>query len=56
MTPTDLHDWLARHSPALAATVETLARSCARIAESAALGQLAGFEGYTEHANSHGEM
>jgi fructose-1,6-bisphosphatase len=56
MTPTDLHDWLARHSPALAATVETLARSCARIAESAALGQLAGLEGYTEHANSQGEM
>jgi fructose-1,6-bisphosphatase len=56
MTPIDLHDWLAPHAPALAATLETLARSCARIAESAALGQLAGLEGYTEHANSQGEM
>lgn len=55
-TPTDLHDWLATQPPALAATIETLARSCARIAESAALGQLAGLEGYTEHANSQGEM
>ena len=52
MTQTDLHDWLATRPPALAATIEALARSCARIADSAALGQLAGVYGYTDHSNS----
>ena len=56
MTHIDLHDWLATRPPALAATIEALARSCARIADSAALGQLAGLDGYTEHSNSQGEM
>jgi len=56
MTPTHLHDWLATQAPALAATIETLARSCARIAEAAALGPFAGLDGYTEHANFQGEM
>ena len=55
MTPTDLHDWLTTATPALAATIETLARSCARIAESAALGELAGTLGDIGQCNSQGE-
>ncbi len=52
----DLHDWLATCPPGLGATVEALAGACARIAEAAALGELAGLAGYTEHCNSQGEM